>query len=202
MLTILSIYPFAGVELESIPQNCMQLVKVFDVKGSSARLARFDRDDNGTWRPNSEVWSVNIGKNGIGKESEGDGKTPSGSYFIEEVYGYEDIETKMPFFISDREMICVDDSDSRYYNLVVDSSRVKKDYKSFEYMKREDDLYAVVVTIGYNKKRHPMKGSCIFFHIANGKKPTAGCIAMTKKEMMEFVKWLDPKKSPAVLIVK
>ena len=67
-------------------------------------------------------------------------------------------------------------------------------------MRRDDDLYEVVVTVGYNRANQPNRGSCIFLHIANGNKATAGCVAMDRNHIFELVKWLDPKKYPYILI--
>ncbi|WP_286337421.1 L,D-transpeptidase family protein [Hydrogenimonas cancrithermarum] len=174
-------------------------MKVFDVRGYHARLARFEKV-HGVWHRVGDAWPVSIGRNGIGKEREGDGKTPAGYYGLEDVYGYHDIQTAMPFFLSTNDTICVDDSRSRYYNRIVEASNVKKDYRSFEWMRRDDALYEVVVTVGYNQARRPGRGSCIFLHIASGDKPTAGCVAMKRDRMVELVQWLDPKQVPFILV--
>ncbi|BBG65481.1 Gll0911 protein [Hydrogenimonas sp.] len=147
-----------------------------------------------------EVWSVNIGRNGVGKRKEGDGKTPSGLYSLNEVYGYETVDTPMPFYLSKEETLCIDDAASRYYNRIVNSSQILKDYRSFEYMRRKDGLYEIVVTVGYNQQNERGRGSCIFLHIADGERATAGCVAMKREQIEELVEWLDPKKRPVIVI--
>ncbi len=198
--SILSILTFGADELKTIPVKSRQMVKVFDATGHAAKMARFEKDGSG-WKQVGASWRVVIGRNGLGKEREGDGRTPTGIFGLGEVYGNRVVETPMPFFLTaDRKLICVDDAASRYYNRIVDRSRIVKDFGSFEEMYREDGLYDIVVTLGYNTQHEPGRGSCIFLHIANGDRPTAGCIAMTKERLEALVKWLDPKKRPVVVI--
>ncbi len=196
---ILAVSLFGKDEFVDIPQKSSQLIVVSDVNGTRAKLSCYERVGE-KWRKIFEEVVVNIGRNGVGKEREGDGKTPVGVYPLKEVYGYDKVETKMPFFLSDKRLLCVDDADSRYYNQIVDSGRVVKDFNSFEYMRRDDGLYEIVVTVGYNAQNRADRGSCIFLHISNGEKATAGCIAMEKEALKKIVKWLDPKKFPLILI--
>jgi len=176
------------------------MVEVFDAQGHRAKMARYEKDGSG-WKRVGGAWSVVVGRNGLGKEREGDGKTPVGIFPLGDVYGYRGVETAMPFFLtSDRHLICVDDTASRYYNRIVDRTRIVKDYESFEEMRRKDDLYEIVITVGYNASNRPGKGSCIFLHIAAGDRPTAGCVAMPKERLEALVKWLDPKKRPVIVI--
>ncbi len=175
------------------------MVKVYDARGHRATIAWFEKSEEG-WRQVSGEWPVTIGRNGLGKEREGDGRTPVGLYPLGDLYGYGIVETKMPFFLSDKELVCVDDPDSRYYNRIVDRERVIEDFGSFERMRRNDDLYELVVTVGYNSAKRPGLGSCIFIHIANGDKATAGCIGMPKEALKRLVGWLDPTKRPVILI--
>ncbi len=178
----------------------MQVVKVYNAIGHRAKLVRYVREGD-RWRQVGEAWEVSIGRNGLGKEREGDGKTPVGIFALEDVYGYHDLHASMPFFRSTTETICVDDSRSRYYNRIVEMPMVKKDYESFEKMRRDDELYDMVVTVGYNKERVPMKGSCIFLHIARGTAPTAGCIAMKRTQMETLIEWLEPASHPVLFVV-
>ena len=177
----------------------MQAVRVYRVSGYHAALAWYEKEA-GRWRRVGEVDTVNVGRNGVGKEKEGDGRTPVGVFALKDVYGYGDVETKMPFFLAIERVICVDDSRSRYYNRIVDKARVKRDFGSFEKMRRDADLYRIVVTVGYNEERIPGKGSCIFLHVANGSKATAGCVAMPLEALRRIVAWLDPVRRPVLVV--
>ncbi|WP_456451793.1 L,D-transpeptidase family protein [Hydrogenimonas sp.] len=175
------------------------MVKVYHARGHTARVAWFEKKE-GDWVQVSDEWAATVGRNGLGKTKEGDGKTPVGVYPLDDVFGYERLATKMPFFRSDENLLCIDDARSRYYNRIVDRRRVIEDFKSFETMRRKDRLYAMVVTVGYNPDNVPGKGSCIFLHIKNHDLPTAGCVGLPEEAMAKLVGWLDPKKRPVVVI--
>ena len=58
-----------------------------------------------------------------------------------------------------------------------------------ESLYRKDHKYDLLIPIKYNTyKRIVGKGSCIFLHITNNYKPTAGCIAIKKKDFLILVK--------------
>ncbi len=170
-----------------------------EVKGYGAKMNFYEKE-KGEWRLVERGIDVKLGRNGVGKLKEGDGKTPSGIYRLGDLYGYREVDTRMPFFLSTEDTVCVDDTASRYYNRIVDRRYVIEDFKSFEHMKRKDDLYEIVVTVGYNPHNKAPLGSCIFLHISNGDKPTAGCVAMKKEALERIVKRLDPKKAPVLVV--
>lgn len=60
-----------------------------------------------------------------------------------------------------------------------------------EDLKRSDHLYDIVVETGHNQKpRIQGRGSAIFFHIARRDfAPTAGCIAITLKDMKSVLRY-------------
>ncbi len=146
-----------------------------------------------------------IGKNGIAKEGEkreGDGKTPSGNYKITTLFGKEPLEkSKMPFIKTTQNLYCVDDPKSKYYNRIVDSKKIERDFDSFEYMLRDDGQYDIGAVIGYNEEGKKKMGSCIFIHIQkNDGSPTAGCVAMSKEDLTSLLNRLDISKNPHIRI--
>ena len=58
---------------------------------------------------------------------------------------------------------------------------------------RKDHKYDYLITIDYNHKKIPHKGSAIFIHLTNNYKPTAGCIALKKKDFEILLKLIDQK---------
>ncbi len=199
LIPIVAVFGY-GSDKKGTLANASQMVKVYDAHGSRAAMAFFEKrgDD---WIQVGAEWPVNIGRHGLGKRQEGDGKTPVGVFALGDVYAYKRIETKMPLFVAfDEKMICVDDPKSRYYDRIVDKTRVIEDFKSYEPMHRKDGLYERLVTVAYNPSHKPGKGSCIFLHIAHGDKPTAGCVAMPKIAMEKLTAWLDPKKHPVLVV--
>jgi D-alanyl-D-alanine dipeptidase len=95
---------------------------------------------------------------------------------------------------------CVDDRRSRYYNRIVELGKVKKDWRSAERMKFPSGLYRYGIFVAHNPRNVPGAGSCIFLHIKKPSgKPTVGCTAMSRKELVTIMKWLDPARHPVLI---
>ena len=156
---------------------------------------------------------VNIGKNGFAwglgevnlpKKSseplkyEGDNKAPAGVFKLTSLFGYSHEEHyKLPYLFASEKLICVDDSDSEFYNQIIISHG---DEKSFEFMRRKDNQYKLGVVVQHNKNAIKKRGSCIFLHIQKGKdKGTAGCTSMREEDIRKIANWLDEKKNPILI---
>ena len=65
---------------------------------------------------------------------------------------------------------------------------------SAEVMWRDDSLYDVVLVLGYNRlPRVRGRGSAIFMHLARpGYAPTAGCVALSARNMRIVLERLAP----------
>lgn len=148
-------------------------------------------------------YSVMLGRNGIarhGLKREGDGKTPSGEYGITTVFGkYDTVTSKMPYIKTSKNLYCIDDQGSKYYNKLEYSDTIAQDYQSHEDMLRSDGLYDIGAVIDYNKEAIAGLGSCIFLHISSNK-PTAGCISLNEKDLKELILLLDSRKNPTIRI--
>ena len=185
-----------------------------DFNNTQAVLTRYEKEQNSYKRIGEKV-IVNIGRNGlawgIGEKGfmprvndpvkkEGDGKAPAGIFKISKAFGYApSIETKMPYIQADEELICVDDSNSKDYNTIIDKEE-SDDPESFELMKRDDDLYKIGLVVEHNTIAKKEAGSCIFFHIQKSENaPTAGCSAMQEEDLQTIIAWLDPAKKPKVV---
>jgi L,D-peptidoglycan transpeptidase YkuD (ErfK/YbiS/YcfS/YnhG family) len=59
-------------------------------------------------------------------------------------------------------------------------------------LKRKDYKYDLLIPIKYNFKT-PISGlgSCIFIHLTKDYRPTAGCIALKKKDFLIMLKLID-----------
>ncbi len=163
-----------------------------------------------------DSFNVVVGRNGLGKDAtasidlnnitatkhEGDGKSPAGIFKLGSVFSYHNIKKlRMPFVQVDTNFYCVDDATSSYYNTLIKQDTAKHNFNSFEYMKRNDELYEYGVWVLYNSD--PVvagNGSCIFLHIwRNENSGTAGCTAMAKENMLKLIHWLNAKKNPVLL---
>ena len=141
------------------------------------------------------VFKCTIGKKGISsKKKEGDLCTPKGTFSIKNLYYRSDRllkpQTKIIIKKIKKNMGWCNDSKSKKYNSLVG---VKEKIR-YEKMYREDHKYDIVVVIDYNlKKPIPYKGSAIFIHLTNNYKPTAGCIALNKKDLLILLKIINKK---------
>lgn len=70
--------------------------------------------------------------------------------------------------------------------------------ESHEVLKRQDDLYDMIVVMDHNISRHLSHGgSAIFFHVAREDlRPTEGCVALRKRDM----EWLLPRIGPRTVM--
>lgn len=63
---------------------------------------------------------------------------------------------------------------------------------SAESLIRDDDAYDIIVVLGHNDAPPvPGQGSAIFFHLSEGR-PTAGCVAIERDEMLRLLPLLAP----------
>ena len=141
------------------------------------------------------VFKCTIGKKGISsKKKEGDLCTPKGTFSIKNLYYRSDRllkpQTKIIIKKIKKNMGWCNDPKSNKYNSLVDI----KEKIRYEKMYRKDHKYDIVVVIDYNlKKPVPYKGSAIFIHLTNNYKPTAGCIALNKKDLLILLKLINKK---------
>ena len=146
-------------------------------------------------------FKCSIGKNGSSfNKKEGDKKTPKGKFGIENLYYRED-RIKKP----NTSLKCIkikenmgwsnDTNFPKEYNKLI-----KVDIESkHEKLKRKDNKYDLLIPIKYNYKKPIVgKGSCIFLHLTNDYKPTAGCIALKKKDFLIMLKII--KRNSKIII--
>jgi hypothetical protein len=130
-----------------------------------------------------------FGKAGIkNKVKEGDNITPKGTYKAIKLFYRNDkipkIKTTLKKFKIKKNMGWCDDSNSNFYNKQIKLPSILGHEKLY----RKDDIYDLVVVLDYNFK--PViknKGSAIFIHITNKYKPTQGCIALNKEDLITLL---------------
>ena len=136
-----------------------------------------------------------LGRSGVTQaKHEGDGASPIGTWPLRYVLFRPDRTdrpaTALPVqAISPGDGWCDDPADPRY-NLPVQLPYGA----SAETLWREDELYDVVVVLGYNDDPpRPDRGSAIFFHLATPEfAPTAGCVAVHRADMVRLLKHCGP----------
>ncbi|MBN1473199.1 MAG: L,D-transpeptidase family protein [Syntrophaceae bacterium] len=185
--------------------NSQQIVLVHKKNiQSSEYLVYLLQKHNKKWNLFSEPMNASVGRNGvasIGKKREGDGKTPAGIFSIKHTFGYNaSINTKMPYRQVLDDDLWIDDPKAPDYNKWV--KKTETSAKSFEKMKRSDEQYKYGIIIEYNTD--PIiegHGSAIFMHVWKGKNSsTAGCVAVSEKNIIKILSWLDPDANPMIII--
>jgi L,D-peptidoglycan transpeptidase YkuD (ErfK/YbiS/YcfS/YnhG family) len=177
------------------------------------------REATASWKEQGPGIAVVAGKNGVGQgrgmvrldfegapsKQEGDDRAPAGIFRLSSAFGYAPPRSaawiKLPYLALTKQIEGVDDPASRYYNKLVDRSRIEKvDWRSSEQMRRADLLYKWGVVVDHNPAAVPGAGSCIFLHIWKGPaSPTAGCTAMAESDLVKLIRWLDPARHPILV---
>ncbi len=135
-----------------------------------------------------------IGKNGLNlNKKEGDYSTPKGLFNLKKLYFRKDRvgvpKCKIKKKIIKKSMAWCDDPKHRKYN-----EEIKTYNNSLkEKMYRIDHKYDYLISISHNHQKIQNKGSAIFIHLTNDYKPTAGCIALGKKDFEILLKLIDKK---------
>lgn len=169
-----------------------QIVLVEHKGGSSAQLSIHEKR-NGVWKELYRCGAY-VGRNGIDKTREGDGKTPTGTFNLTQPFGIKpDPGAQMDYTQVKSHHYWCGTSGSAYYNQLVDAREVNRPAgSSDEVLVNYKGYYDYCLFIDYNASGAAGKGSCIFLHCMGGKESTAGCIAIPEKVMKKLVQWVEP----------
>ncbi len=197
MLSSLALYAEDGGKNDMVQNKLKEYVENKDVNtlifvkhigGSEAEVSLCKKDKDGF---NSDFnCHAYIGKNGIGKEKEGDSKTPLGDFGIIQAFGIKaNPGTTIEYLNINKNHYCCDE-DCQYYNKIIDAEAVNHKCKG-EHIIDYVPQYNYGFFLDYNKDGIYPKGSAIFFHV-KGKRPyTAGCIAVKEEDMVTILKAID-----------
>lgn len=160
------------------------MVVVTPQGGSDARVELFEKE-RGRWTRTLET-SAFIGREGVGKEREGDMKTPVGVFGITTAFGIKpDPGTRLPYLDIDDRVWCSGEPGpeyNRFVNHPCDGEHMIEYAPEYDYGFFPD----------YNKEGIYPRGSAVFFHVKGSKPYTAGCVALDGKDMETLLKALGP----------
>ena len=163
-------------------------------------MTAFARTAQG-WRQVYGPWTARIGYHGFapaGHKREGDGRTPTGVFGFQFMFGVEpNPGVRYPYRPALSTSWWDDDSASAHYNEWVDS-RTGYPGRDPEAM-RQVPSYRYGAVIGYNLARTPGLGSAIFLHVAHTG-ATSGCVSLPEPELLAVLRWLDPAQSPRIVM--
>ncbi len=218
--TALVILTAAGVPAAAVapvPAACRQLLRVSSPgwNATNGTLTLWVRDAAGAaWRQDGKAIPVVLGRSGLrwGRglhrsprgavaKREGDGCSPAGLFMLDTAFGAmtaaKSGAARWPWLQMTPRHAGVDDPKSRHYNRVVDAAAVRKDWSSAEDMMPKSGVYRRGVIVRHNWDQRPAGGSCIFLHIWTGpRSTTSGCTAMSARDMLRVVAWLDSARQP------
>ena len=135
-----------------------------------------------------------IGRNGLNSnKKEGDYSTPKGLFNLKKLYFRKDRvgvpKSKINKKVIKKNMAWCDDPKNKKYN-----EEIKTHNKNLkENLYREDHNYDYIISISHNERKISHKGSAVFIHLTDNYKPTAGCVALKKKDFEILLKLIDKK---------
>ena len=178
----------------------MIIVTADSMGTTDVKVSMHTKDENGIW---TEDFSTpgKIGRNGLGKEKEGDGKTPIGVFDFTSAFGIlpNPGVNVMPYLQVDETHHWVDDPNSKYYNQCVSTRDVEIDWNSSEHLCEYAGSYNYSLSTSYNEACTPWVGCAIFLHCTSPSvAPTAGCIAIPEEYMIQTLQKL---KADCVIII-
>ena len=176
------------IENMKLAENLDQLIIVaaHSLTGTTATVTMHEKRD-GIW---SEILHTDgqIGHAGIGKEREGDEKTPIGVYGLSTAFGKkEDPGSILPYTQIDTSYWWVGDYHSRYFNQLCRENVQGRDWELDKEVSEhlwDYKGYNYCCFIEYNVEGIVQKGSCIFFHCYGEKPYTLGCVAVAEEDMI------------------
>lgn len=180
-------------------EDVEQMIVIAGHDGTYARVTLYQKNLTGS-DPFQCQWTVlvdsegRMGRNGMGKEIEGDEKTPVGLYTAGMVFGNkENPGTALSYTHVTPTHYWVGDSNSPYYNQFVDTKVIGDvfDKGKSEHLSAYGAVYNYCLDMGYNTDGTPHKGSALFLHCTNGY-GTAGCVGIPEEDMAEILRQLKP----------
>lgn len=160
-----------------------QLLFVKYTGGTGAEVSMYQKTSSG-WKRILKCAGY-VGKNGIGKTREGDGKTPTGTFNLTQAFGIKsDPGAKMDYVKVNSYLYWC--GDRQHYNQLVDLRQTPHNC-SGEHLIDYVPQYNYGMFTDYNKNNVYGKGSAIFLHCSGSNPYTGGCVAVSQKNMIKII---------------
>ena len=168
---------------------------VAGVGQTTAWVSLHEKDANGEWQQLMTTPGF-IGKNGLGKQKEGDNKTPVGVFRFDRAFGIApDPGCAIAYTQVDENYYWSGDvRPGKMYNKLVDISQMSDlDTKESEHIVEYNTHYVYCLNISYNPLCTVGKGSALFLHCLAPMKPyTGGCVAIPEDKMRFVMQTVRP----------
>ena len=158
-------------------------------------ISMHEKEKDGRWHQIMTTPGF-IGKEGLGKEKEGDWKSPAGTFRFNKAFGIaRDPGCAIPYTQVDKNTYWSGDQrPGMEYDRMVDIRNYPSlDKENSEHIIDYKEHYQYCLNINYNRLHIPGKGSALFMHCFGLNKPfTGGCIAVPKDKMRYVMKHVRP----------
>ena len=183
--------------ITKLPQakTSTQMLVVANYEGTTAWVSLNEKGSDGKWY---QIMSTPgfIGKNGLGKTVEGDGKTPVGTYRFNAAFGIaKDPDCAIPYIqVGNEQYWSGDVNPGMQYNKMVNINDYPNlDTQNSEHLIEYTRQYQYCLNISYNEEGVPGLGSAIFLHCTGPNKPyTGGCVAIPEDQMKVVMQNVKP----------
>jgi L,D-peptidoglycan transpeptidase YkuD (ErfK/YbiS/YcfS/YnhG family) len=169
-------------------KKVQEIICVHFVEDSTAILKMYVRD-----KTQDSGWNLIlatdafIGQKGLGKEQEGDLKTPEGDFNVTQAFGIKPNPGTSLNYINVNNNIYACDEDCKYYNQIIDAANLDHTCKG-EHLIDYVPQYNYGLCIDFNPQNIFPNGSNIFIHVKGNKVYTAGCVAVDEESMIKILK--------------
>ena len=183
--------------ITTLPQakSSSQMLIVAQYEGTTAWVSLNEKGTDGKWRTVMTSPAF-IGKNGLGKTMEGDGKTPVGTFAFNAAFGIAaDPGCQIPYVqVNDDLYWSGDVNPGMQYNKLVNITDYPTlDKENSEHIIDYTRQYQYCLNISYNAEGTPGLGSAIFLHCMGPYKPyTGGCVAVPEDQMKIIMQRVKP----------
>lgn len=179
----------------SVPKavTSSKVLVVEGTSGSKATVRACQKSDGAYYSALSTTGYV--GSKGIaakGKKREGDGKTPSGVFDMGFGFGVKSKPAQFhgsKYVKVTKDHVWVDGTATKKYNTLQRKSDGFKGESMYQ-----TPAYDYGQVIGYNPEGTPGKGSAIFLHVNTGSGKTAGCVSVSKSDLLKILDWEGKSK--------
>ena len=174
-------------------KDANQLFVVAGYERSNAWISMHEKDANGSWKMITSTPGY-IGKEGLGKTKEGDGKTPVGTFRFNKAFGIDDDPgCAIPYTKVDDDIYWSGDANAEYNRMVSIRDYPDLNTEDSEHIVDYRYEYRYCLNISYNEDGTAGKGSAIFLHCFGDRKPrTGGCVAIPEEQMYFVMRHVDP----------
>ena len=167
-------------------QYSEQMVVVAAMVGTTAWISMHEKNSSGEWEQIMTTPGF-IGRNGLGKVKEDDGKTPVGSIA-------PDPGCAIPYVQINKYHYWSGDWDYKY-NQFVDVREAPANFNTAnsEHLIDYNPHYVYALNMGYNAECTPGKGAALFMHCFGSVYPwTLGCVGLPEEKMLFVMKHVRP----------